>query len=311
MKLLLVCVLLALPACAADPARLLWQAPRTMTIEDWECGPGGCGQAPAPPFHFLGEDTGGTSPKISLRDRNGRTWSAKFGAEVIPECFGARFVSALGYFTESTYFVARGVVEDVSNLHRSRRVVKKDGTFARARFQLRDAKDFQFLKGRTWAWDENPFRGTHELAGLKIVMMLLSNWDAKDARDGDESNNNVFRAPQGLLYSVYDWGASLGRWGSVLRRDQSDCSAYFEDSAGFVRGVRRGAIEWGFTGKHGDDLKRGITVDDVRWLLPYLLRITPEQLRAGLQASGATGRQTGCWAGAIAERIRQLQAVAR
>ncbi len=311
MKALAAFLMLALPVCAADPPQLLWQAPRAMTVQDWVCGFGGCGQAPEPPFHFLKDDSGGTAPKFSVSDRNGRVWSAKFGAEVIPECFGARFVSALGYFTEPTYYVARGTVDEVQKIRRARRVVKKDGTFLRARFQLRNDKDFEFLKGRTWAWNENPFRGTRELAGLKIVMMLLSNWDAKDARDGDESNNNVFRGPQGLLFTVYDWGASLGRWGSVFRRDQSDCSAYTHDSPHFIRAVRAGEIEFGFIGKHGDDLKRGITVDDVRWLLPYLLRITPEQLRAGLKASGATQRQTACWASAIEQRIRQLEAAAR
>ncbi len=311
MSRLLGYVLLAAALPAAEPPPLLWQAPPSMTGEEWSCGADGCAGAPAPPFHFLSEDSGGTSPKFSVADRKGRTWSAKFGAEVIPECFGARFVRALGYFTETTYYVASGSIDDVTRIHRARHVVQKDGTFQRARFQLRNAREFEFLKGRTWAWDENPFRGTHELAGLKIAMMLLSNWDAKDARDGDESNNNVFRGPAGLLYSVYDWGASLGRWGSVVRRDQSDCSAFVRDSARFVVGVRAGGIEWGFSGKHGDDLKTGITPADVRWLLPYLLRITAGQLRAGLKGSGATERQASCWAAAIEERIRQLQAIAR
>jgi hypothetical protein len=311
MKRLLPCLLLALVVHAADAPRLLWRHPRTLTLEDWTCGSGGCGNGPRPPFRFLENDLSGSSPKVSVSDANGRQWSAKFGAEVIPECFGARFVGALGYFTEPTYFVACGTIDDPAGLHRARRVVKKDGAFARARFQLRGEKDFEFLPGRTWSWTNNPFLGTRELAGLKITMMLLSNWDAKDSRDGSQSNNNIFRGPSGLMYSVYDWGASLGRWGGVFRRDQSDCSAYFLDSPQFVRGVENGEVEFGFIGKHGEDLKHGITVEDVRWLLPYLLRITPEQLRAGLKAAGATERQTACWAESIEARIRQLQAAAR
>jgi hypothetical protein len=314
-KRLIVYVCLAVPLCAADGPQLLWHAPREMTIQDWICGPGGCDRTPAPPFHFLKDDSGGTSPKISVSDAKGRQWSVKFGAEVIPECFGARFVSALGYFAEPSYYVQSGRIDLGYKVHRARRVVRRDGRFERARFQLRGQKDMEFLQGRAWAWDENPFRGTRELAGLKIVMMLLSNWDAKDSRDGSESNNNVFRGTVGgreyLMYSVYDWGASLGRWGNVLRRDQSDCPSFVEDSPHFVKGVRAGEIEWGFDGKHGDDLRKGITVADVRWLLPHLRRITPEQLQAGLKASGATERQAGCWAGAIGERIRQLSDVAK
>ncbi len=311
MKRLVLLFLLAAPVRAADPPWLLWRPPRTLSLKDWTCGSWGCSNAPSPPFRLLGDDSGGTAPKVSVSDRNGRQWSVKFGAEVIPECFGAQFVGALGYVTEPTYFVARGKIENPERIHRARRVVKKNGAFVRARFQLRGEKDFEFLKGQTWAWRDNPFLGTRELAGLKITMMLLSNWDAKDSRDGSESNNNIFRGPQGLMYSVYDWGASLGRWGSIFRRDQSDCSAYYRDSPRFVLGVRQGEIEFGFNGKHGEDLKYGITVDDVRWLLPYLLRVTPEELRAGLRAAGATERQTACWATAIEERIRRLQAVAR
>jgi hypothetical protein len=70
-------------------------------------------------------------------------------------------------------------------------------------------------------------------------------------------------------------------------------------------------VEWGFRGKHAADLTSGITLDDVRWLLPYLERITPEEIRVGLAASGATERQTACWASAIEARIRQLQRIAK
>jgi hypothetical protein len=286
-----------------------------MAADEWVCGPGGCDRKPVPPFEFQKEDTGGTAPKVLVRDAQGRTWSVKFGPEVIPECFGSRFVTALGYIAEPTYYVDCGRVEHAARLTRSRRVIKPDGSFRRGRFELRGQSDFEFLKGQTWSWVNNPFSGTRELAGLKIVMMLLSNWDAKDARDGDESNTNVFRVTQPgggqeLAYTVFDWGASLGRWGSVFRRDQSDCSSYVKDSPHFVR-RSEGRLEWGFEGKHGEDMTTGVTVEDIRWLLPYLGRISPEQLRTGLSASGATPRQAACWAGGIEQRIGELRDAAR
>ena len=328
MKRLLAFAFLLLPCGAAgqkqesgagsDDAlpQVLWRAPRNLTVQDWTCGPDGCDQAPKPPFQFIKEDTGGTNPKISVRDSAGHEWSVKFGAEAIPECFASRFVTALGYLAEPTYFVATMKVEGVQKLQRARWVAKKDGIFNKGRFERRGQKDFVFLEGRTWPWMNNRFQGSHELAGLKIVMMLMSNWDAKDSRDGADSNNGVFRVSYDgsgpvLFYGVFDWGASLGRWGGLLRRDQSDCAGYNVDSPNFVKGVgRNNELAWGFSGKHEADVKSGITVEDVRWLLPYLVRITPDQLRAGLKASGATDRQTGCWAGAIENRIQQLQAVA-
>jgi len=327
MTRLVTCILLTVAAavCEPNPAdtpsrdqalpKVLWRAPRQMTTEDWTCGPGGCDRVPMPPFQFVKEDPGGTNPKLTVRDAKGRTWSVKFGAEVIPECFASRFLEALGYAAQPTYFLPTGKIVGVHDLRRSRRMVKKDGTFTKARFELRGQPDLVYVKGLDWSWVDNPFRGTPELAGLKIAMMLLSNWDAKDARDIGDSNNGVFReAEEGtsdLLYEVLDWGASLGRWGGQLRRDQSDCAGFAEDTRHFVKGVRQNEVEWGFLGKHGEDLTAGVSVEDVRWLMPYLLRITPEQMQTGLKASGATEREATCWTTSIENRIQQLQAITR
>ncbi len=303
--------LLLLACCAAG--QVLWQPPKETGLAHWTCGPGGCAREPAPPFQFLKEESGGTNPKVDVRDAKGREWSVKFGAEVIPDCFASRFVTALGYLAEPAYYVGSGKISGTKNLRRTRRMVKPDGTFARARFEARGLRDFEFLQGRTWGWNDNPFRGSHELGGLKIVMMLLSNWDAKDAREGDDSNNGVFRVEEGgraiTMFGVFDWGASLGHWGGLLRRDQSDCSGFTLDTPKFVRaGPNR--LEWGFSGKHAEDLK-DVTLNDVRWLLPHLSGITHEDLLAGLKASGATDRQAGCWSGSIESRIRELHAAAK
>jgi hypothetical protein len=322
----LLCVLLlALPAAAQAPngtdtnlRRVLWQRPKALTEQDWICGPGGCDRTPAPPFRFVREDMSQSTPKIEVRDSQGRTWDVKFGSKVITECFASRFLNALGYFVEDTYFVKEGTVSDAGNLKRARFFVRQDGSFERARFELRDQPDLVFLKDSAWSWVDNPFLGTHELAGLKIMMMLLSNWDAKDARNGqDDANTAVFRTydPRGggpeLAYSFYDWGSTLGAWGGAMHFDRSDCSAYTRDTPHFVKGVQNGEIEFGYWGKHGNDLKRGITVDDVRWLLTWLRPVTDGEIRTALAASGATERQIGCWAHAIENRVAQLEAVAQ
>jgi hypothetical protein len=300
------------PSDASLP-KVLWRAPNTPTLQDWTCGRAGCNKSPQPPFRFVSEEPSGTNPKILVRDSDGHAWSVKFGAEVIPECFASRFVTAMGYFAEPTYCIRSGKIDGIGKLGRARRVVKKDGSFRNARFEIRNDRDLIFLKEQTWSWEDNPFRNTHELAGLKILVMLLSNWDTKDARDGDESNNGVFRdqshdRPE-LSYGVFDWGASLGRWGHLLHRDQSDCAGYAGDTPRFVTRARTGEIEWGYSGKH--DLKSGITVEDVRWLLPYLSRATPDRIGAALQASGATERQARCWTWSVENRIEQLRAITK
>ena len=322
MKLLLGYLGAAAVLIAASPCdqpqipKKLWQPPTAMSAAEWTCGPGGCGLKPAPPFHFVKEESSGTSPKLDVKDAKGRTWAVKFGGEATPECFSSRFLNAIGYVAEPTYCISDIRIEGLPKLHKAvGRMRKPDGTFPIGRFELRGEKEMEFLPKCSWAWNANPFLGTHELAGLKIVMMLLSNWDAKDARKGAESNNGVFRATQSgqprLLYSVFDWGASMGSWGGVRRRDQSDCVGFSNDTPHFVEVEGPGRLEWGYTGKYSDDIKSGVGVNDIRWLLPYLDRITPEGLRAGLTASGATPRQAGCWEASLEERIRQLRVAGR
>jgi hypothetical protein len=54
------------------------------------------------------------------------------------------------------------------------------------------------------------------LNGLKMLVMLLSNWDHKNASDAD-IDNGILECGKGdkrrLIYYVADWGASLGTSG--------------------------------------------------------------------------------------------------
>lgn len=296
----------------ATPADVLWRAPSGIGIENWTCGSAGCDHAPAPPFHFEREDMEGTFPKLTVTDAKGRTWSVKFGIKVTPESFCSRFVAALGYIVEPSYYVASGKIEGARRFGRASDYVKSDGTFVRARFQLRDTTALEFLPKHAWSITDNPFRGTHQLAGLRVVLMLLSNWDVKDVRSGQESSNTaLFRGPDGqMLYSFFDWGSTLGRWGSITRRTRNDCSGFRADSPHLITGVHDDVVVWGYSGKHDSEVRNGITVDDLRWLAPYLSAITSEQIRAGLKASGATDRQNDTCAEALESRIQEVQAVA-
>src|SRR5207249_7682991 len=109
---------------------------------------------------------------------------------------------------------------------------------------------FRYLRGRSWTWDQNPFVGTHELNGLKIIIMLLSNWDNKDTRDVAQYGSNVGmledtqdpRKP--TVYYVNDWGESLGSWGRHnMNHDRWHCEAFRQQTADFVKGVRNERVE--------------------------------------------------------------------
>jgi hypothetical protein len=317
--LTLIAINLAIPAllnCAdAKNGAVLWRQPAHITIDDWTWGPGGQARAPKAPFEFVEEDLNGTNPKVKVRDAKGDRWIVKFGGEDHSEVFASRMLFAMGYVAQPTYYVGSGVVSRVHDLRRAKPFFNKKGEFAYARFKLHEGKKVGKVEGLEWSWTDNPFVGTHELNGLKILLMLMSNWDAKDSRDGAGSNTAVYSkpGPQGdqLYYAFDDWGATLGKWGGFFSRDKWNAAGFSRQTPGFARSVDGQVIRWGYRGKHGKDITSGIDVADVRWLLTNLSRVTDADLRAGLQASGATSSETDAYARSIRDRIAQLQRLAQ
>ena len=303
----------ALPGRGGEPA-LLWQAPGSITVKDWIWGAGGEAKAPKPPFEFVDEDFSGTNPKIRVRDAKGDRWTVKFGGENHGDLFASRLLNALGYLTQPSYYVARGTINGAHDLKRVKPFMDRDSSFRFARFKLRDHKALAPVDGEEWSWNDNPFAGTPQLNGLKILMMLTSNWDAKDARDGQGTNTSVYSKPGAnanqRFYAFDDWGASMGKWGGFFERDKWNPSGYQQQTKTFARTAPGGRIEWGYRGKHDQDITSGISVDDVRWLLTYLSPVTDEELRAGLRASGATDAEIEIYTRSIRERIAQLQRLA-
>ncbi len=304
-------LLAVLPCAGAARKEILWQPPGKVTLVDWIWGVGGEARAPRPPFEFVDEDLRGTNPKIRVRDARGDRWIVKFGGENHGDVFASRLLYALGYLTVPSYFVAGGTIRGVHGLKRAKPFIGRDGSFRFARFKLHDRKQLAPVDSQEWSWNDNPFVGTPQLGGLKIVMMLTSNWDAKDSRDGKGSNTSVYSDPgpngSQRFYAFDDWGATMGKSGGFFKRDKWDPDGYQAQTKKFARLTAGGRIEWGYRGKHGRDITSGISVDDVRWLLTFLSPITDEELRAGLRASGATEAQIGTYTRAIQERIAQLQ----
>jgi hypothetical protein len=299
---------LCIAVLAGAPARsqTLWKEPPPVSMSDWTWGPGGPDSAPRPPFTFLKEKMDGTNPKVEVRDAANRTWVVKFGSEVHSDTFAPRLLYVLGYGATPTYYVAEGSISGVSGLKRAKYFISKTGAFRNARFKMHHGEDG--AESKTWSWTQNPFVGSHELGGLKILMMLTSNWDAKDARDGDgESNNSMIGHD---WYAVTDWGASMGTSGGFFRRDRWDWIGYRAQTAAFVRSRPDGNLVFSFKGKHGQDIATGIRVEDVRWLLTYLSRVTDEGLQTGLVASGASPAVAQEFAACMRARIDQLQRVA-
>lgn len=173
-----------------------------MASYDFEYGIGGSEGQPQPPFEFVNEDSSGTSKKINVTDARGRNWNIKWGHEPRPSVFCTRLLWALGYFVETEYFLPKGRVNDVHDLKRAAVKVSEDGSFIDARFQWRTDSP-KYLKGQHWTWSKNPFVGTHQLQGLKIISLLVSNWDTKEPNLSIFEDNST-GSPR-YLYLDDDW----------------------------------------------------------------------------------------------------------
>ena len=302
---------------AIDEKQFIWRDPGAVESLDFAGGPGGRENAPHPPFVFSEDLPGGTSPKVMVTDARRARWIVKWGPEVKAETFATRIAWAAGYHVEPSYFVREGNIDSPGKVTKASGFIdrKNNGYFRDARFKLLEPEE-HMLPTSNWSLVDNPFVGTPQLHGLKIVMMLVSNWDVKDARSSDGPNTALVEIGEGgrkdTYYVVEDWGASMGKWGDFFTRSKWDCKGFESQTSSFTKGVdANGAVGFGFTGKRTHDMVRGIKVDDVRWLMQYLGRVTDEQLRAGLEASGATADEVSCFSNALRERINQLQKVAR
>jgi hypothetical protein len=297
-------------------SHVLWRDPGNVAALDMKSGPGGADYEPAPPFHFLEEHLGGSQPCVSVHDARGRRWRVKWGDEVRSENFAVRLVWACGYFAETTYFVANGVIEGARNLQRASACIDDQCRFVDARFELDDPAVKKLFEEHGWAWNDNPFSGSRELQGLKVLVMLLSNWDTKDRRDVARGSNTAifeYRLSDGsreARYLITDWGGSMGRWGSnIVTRARWDVAGFEDQTPHFVMSAEEGIVKFGYTGQRTEDVAAGITLDDVRWLSRCLGALTDTQLTTALLASGASDEEAKRFAASLRNRIEQIKGI--
>jgi hypothetical protein len=302
-KAALLTAIFGIAVASANDSTLLWRDTGPVQSLDLAAGPGGSERAPRPPFTFVKEDPGGTTPKVTVRDARGITWSVKFGPEAKPESFATRFAWASGYFAEPAYFLREGEIEGAAGLGRAAQFIQ-NGRFQDARFELRDEKAYRLVPDSHWSLDDDRLKGTKELAGLKLVLMLVSNWDVK------QENFSIMEVAGKRYYAVTDWGASMGRTGDITGRSKWDCPGFALQSEHFVDAVGDGFVTFNYAGKERDAVSNNIRVDDVKWLIARVGKLSHAQIQAGLAASGASPEESACFANALGKRLSQLAAVA-
>ena len=283
---------------------VLWNEQADIESLDLFNGPGGSEGAPdlTGKFTYVAADNKGTQKKIYVKDDKDREWTVKFGPEARPETVATRIVWAAGYHTDEDYFVERVHIEGMPG----------GGDAMKVRFKRRHTgyKDVGL-----WTWDKNPFVGTRELDGLKVLMVLLNNWDLKVI------NNIVVRPSKKTgedtderIYYVEDLGATFGKTGSLAHdlHVPGDPPAGSKDKpseyAGqtFIDGVKDGTVRFHYKGKDSPAVK-GIPVENAKWMGNMLGRLSEKQLSEAFRAGGYSESEISTLVHATQGRIKELQ----
>ena len=185
---------------------VLWRQPQDVDGRDLFYGPGGEGHQPGGRFTFVDEDLDGSNPKFNVRDDAGMKWKIKLGAEARPETVASRLVWAVGYSADEDYFLREVVVRGMPlHLHRGQHLVGANGTMRDVRLK-REPDDRKKLGN--WQWHNNPFTGTRELNGLRVLMAVINNYDLKDVNNAIRGNGRDGTASaDDLVYEVGDLGS--------------------------------------------------------------------------------------------------------
>ena len=241
-------------------------------------------------IEFIKEEKGGYSKKYRVRDGSGREWVAKIGKEAQSETSAVRLLWGLGYVTEVNYLVPRVTIPG-------------KGTFTNVRFV---ARPDNWKRGDEWKWKKNPFVGTPEFQGLKIMMALVNNWDLKD------SNNEMIelRGNNGneLRYIISDLGATFGHASTTplfwrFTRSRNSPTNYAKSD--FLEKVKGDRIVLHFGGKNRG-LMKDISIQDAQWIGSLLSQLTDRQLSDAFRAANYTPDQINLLVREVRERTSEL-----
>ena len=277
------------PAPRGTP--ILWQRPNDIAARDLYLGPGGRAMLPnLRRITFIKEEKGGYSKKFRIRDGSGREWVAKVGKEAQSETSAVRLLWAVGYMTEVTYLTPRLTIPG-------------KGTFRNVRLE---ARPDNWKRTGDWRWKRNPFVGTPEFQGLKIMMAMINNWDLKD------SNNEIvyLRGRNGdeLRYIISDLGATFGHASTIpilwrVMRSRNKPTKYARSD--FFEKVKGDRVVLHFGGKNRG-LMKDISIQDAQWIASLLSQLSDRQLRDAFRAANYTPQQINLLAGTFRERTNEL-----
>jgi hypothetical protein len=176
-------------------------------------------------------------------------------------------------------------------------------------------------KAGNWHWRHNPFTGTRQFNGLRVMMALMNSWDLKDV------NNAVYERTseadgQHKIYVVSDLGASFGTtgysWTQAMAKGNLKSYShskfigkvdpefvdfnvptrpaliYFFHLPGLIHRLR---MRW--IGRH-------IPREDAKWMGTLLSRLSPGQIQDAFRSAGYSPQEVDGFSKIVEERIAEL-----
>ena len=274
----------------ADAKAQLWREPTDIASRNLFWGSGGEGMKPdLSNVTFIRDETRSYSKRWRLRDGAGNEWVAKFGKEAQSEAAATRLVWAAGYYTNDVYLAPS--VE-----------IKGKGTFENVVFKARPKGEKRL--DQRWDWNQNPFAGTRELQGLKVLMALINNWDIQDHNNTVLLVSDKATGEKVAEYIDTDLGASFAKEGNILGHTRGRPDQYVADTK-FVTGVKNGKVEFDYRGKN-QNLLKNITVEQAKWIGGLLSQLSDQQISDAFRAANYTPDQIQSMTRVVRTRINEL-----
>jgi len=301
---------------------ILWRDPGDISALDLTYGAGSAELAPVAPFTFVKEDKTGASPKFRVKDARGVNWTVKTGIEAQAETVATRLVWAMGYFTEEAYYLDRAEIKNLPQLSRGRESIESGSIVRGARFEPRRKG---VARGAIWDWLKNPFIGSRELDGLKVLMVLLANYDTRLENNRVLYQKDEASGQMQARYVVTDIGATLGKVGGLGGKRVKNSLEDFKAS-NFIVGVDNGIVEFDYStqpkgaGKFAslfspgygksqankEKAMRRIPVANAHWMGEMLSRLSKDQLEDAFRAANYDKATMDGFIKTLRERIKKL-----
>jgi hypothetical protein len=304
------------PNAIANP--VIWETPENIAGKDLFWGQGGEQRQPKPPFKFVEEDFHGSNPKFDALDANGKKWRVKLGPESRPEIVASRLLWAVGYFANDDYVIPRA---EIRGLKMKRKSENQRGT------QVIDARFARKPGGRKkigiWKWKDNPFFGSREFNGLRVMMALINNWDLKDDNNAVQSDDKKGRQ----IFLCSDVGSTFGSNRIRVKRAESEGNANSYKESKFI--LRNNGTEIDFATPAPPTavlvksfgissvsffkraklvwIGKNIPTPDAHWIGSLLGQLTHQQLLDAFRAGNFPPEQVEIFVSVLESRIAELK----